>query len=75
MLLGTLFGSYLSLMAWLAGFKYSQAGVAALLNQTSTVLIVLLAAVFLKERLTRVKLVAVALAFTGAAMVLYSGIL
>ena len=71
MLLGTFFGSYLSLMAWLAGFKYSQAGIAALLNQTSTVLIVLLAALFLKEPLTRVKLFAVAMAFVGAAMVLY----
>jgi len=73
MLLGTFFGSYLSLMTWLAGFKYSQAGIAALLNQTSTVLIVLLAALVLKERLTRVKLIAVGLAFVGAVMVLYSG--
>jgi drug/metabolite transporter (DMT)-like permease len=73
MLLGTFFGSYLSLMAWLAGFKYAQAGVAALLNQTSTVLIVLLAAVFLHEPLTRVKLLAVGIAFAGVAMVLYGG--
>jgi drug/metabolite transporter (DMT)-like permease len=72
MLLGTVFGSYLSLMCWLGSFKYSQAGTAALLNQTSTVLIVLLAAVILKEPLTRLKLVAVGIAFTGAAMVLYS---
>jgi drug/metabolite transporter (DMT)-like permease len=74
MLLGTFFGSYLSLMAWLAGFKYSQASIAALLNQTSTVLIVLLAALVLHEPLTKVKLVAVSLAFAGAVMVLYSGV-
>ena len=72
MLLGTFFGSYLSLMCWLAGFKYAQAGIAALLNQTSTVLIVLLAAIVLKEPLTRVKLLAVGMAFAGAAMVLLS---
>jgi drug/metabolite transporter (DMT)-like permease len=60
-------------MSWLAGFKYSRAGVAALLNQTSTVLIVLLAALFLQEPLTKLKLVAVGMAFAGAAIVLYSG--
>jgi drug/metabolite transporter (DMT)-like permease len=73
MVLGTFFGSYLSLICWLAGFKYSQAGIAALLNQTSTVLVVLFAAAFLQEPLTKVKLLAVALAFSGAAIVLYSG--
>lgn len=72
MLLGTFFGSYLSLMCWLAGFKYSNAGTAALLNQTSTVLIVLLAAVVLREPLTRLKLLAISIAFAGALMVLYS---
>jgi drug/metabolite transporter (DMT)-like permease len=72
MLLGTFFGSYLSLLCWLAGFKYSQAGISALLNQTSTVLIVLLAGIILKEPLTRIKLLAVAAAFAGAAMVLLS---
>jgi drug/metabolite transporter (DMT)-like permease len=71
MLWGTFFGSYLSLMCWLAGFKYSQAGTVALLNQTSTVLIVLLAALLLREPLTKLKLIAVAMAFTGSAMVLY----
>jgi drug/metabolite transporter (DMT)-like permease len=71
MFFGTFFGSYLSLMSWLAGFKYSHAGIAALLNQTSTVLIVLMAALFLREPLTKLKLAAVAMAFVGVAMVLY----
>jgi drug/metabolite transporter (DMT)-like permease len=67
---GTFFGTYLSLITWLGGFKYSQAGRVALLNQTSTVFIVLFAAIFLKERLTPVKLFAVSMAFTGAAIIL-----
>ncbi|MBA4377851.1 MAG: EamA family transporter [Gemmatimonas sp.] len=32
----TILGSYLALMFWLAGMKYTQAGAAAILNQTST---------------------------------------
>jgi drug/metabolite transporter (DMT)-like permease len=69
--LGTFFGSYLSLVFWLAGFKYSEAPVVALLNQTSTVLIVVFATLFLKEPMTRVKLIAVAMAFLGTVIVLY----
>jgi drug/metabolite transporter (DMT)-like permease len=68
---GTFFGGYLSLLCWLAGFKYSQAGIVALLNQTSTVFIVVFAWLFLKEPMTRVKLAAVALAFAGTVIVLY----
>ena len=67
---GAFFGTYLSLITWLGGFKYSQAGRVALLNQTSTVFIVLFAAIFLEERLTPVKLFAVGMAFTGAAIIL-----
>lgn len=75
MLLGTFFGSYLSLMCWLAGFKYAKAAIAAPLNQTSTVFVVLFASFFLQEPLTKVKLLAVALAFSGAAIILYSSAL
>jgi drug/metabolite transporter (DMT)-like permease len=58
-------------MCWLAGFKYARAAIAAPLNQTSTMFVVLLAALFLGEPLTKVKLLAVALAFSGAAIILY----
>jgi drug/metabolite transporter (DMT)-like permease len=70
MVLGTFFGSYLAILAWIAGFRYSQAGVVALLNQTSTVIIVVFAWLFLKEPMTRLKLAAVAMAFAGAAIIL-----
>jgi DME family drug/metabolite transporter len=71
MFLGTLFGSYLSIIAWLAGFKYAQAGIAALLNQTSTVFIVVFAWLFLKEPMTRLKVAAMAMAFAGTVIILY----
>jgi drug/metabolite transporter (DMT)-like permease len=71
MFAATCLGSYLSIITWLAGFKFSQAGVAALLNQTSTVLVVVLAAIFLKEPMTRLKAVAVVMAFVGTVIVFY----
>jgi drug/metabolite transporter (DMT)-like permease len=66
---GSFLGSYLAIITWLAGFKYTQAGIAALLNQTSTVFVVILAAIFLGERMTKLKIVAVAMAFAGTAIV------
>ena len=71
MLLGTFFGSYLSIVSWLAGFKYSQAGIAALLNQTSTIFIVVFAWLLLKEPMTRLKLLAVGMALAGTVIILY----
>jgi len=60
------FGSYLSLILWTGGMKYAAASVAAVLNQLNTIFIVVIAAVFLKERLTGWKILAVVLAFLGA---------
>ncbi len=60
------FGSYLSLILWTGGMKYAKASVAAVLNQLNTIFIVIIAAVFLKERLTGWKVLAVVLAFVGA---------
>ena len=62
----TLLGSYVALVIWIAGMKLAQAGVAGVLNQLSTILVPLLAAVFLKEKLTARKAVAVGLGFCGA---------
>jgi len=60
------FGSYLSLILWMGGMKYAKVSVAAVLNQLNTIFIVIIAAIFLKERLTGWKIAAVALAFLGA---------
>jgi drug/metabolite transporter (DMT)-like permease len=63
-------GSYVSLLMWIGAFKYAPAGIAALLNQTSTVFIVLLAVVVLKEPMTARLALALVLASAGSVIVL-----
>jgi drug/metabolite transporter (DMT)-like permease len=67
---GAIMGTYVSMLLWIGAFKYAPAGVAALLNQTSTLFIVILAAVFLRERITPRVMAAVALATAGTLLVL-----
>ena len=59
---GAVLGSFVALLLWLAGMKYATAGVAAMLNQTSTIYILVLASLFLREPFTRRKLAAAMLA-------------
>jgi drug/metabolite transporter (DMT)-like permease len=70
---GTILGSYLALLCWIAGMKYTQAGAAAILNQTSTIFILLFATMFLGEKFTPRKLVASILAVGGILMVTLGG--
>lgn len=58
-------GTYLAMITWLAGMKYTTVSVSSILNQTSTLIVPLLAAVFLRERLTWRKIVAVSMGFAG----------
>jgi drug/metabolite transporter (DMT)-like permease len=69
-LAGTVLGSYLALILWIAGMKFNPAGKAAILNQTSTIYILLLASVLLKEAFTFRKGVAAGLALAGVILVL-----
>jgi drug/metabolite transporter (DMT)-like permease len=66
---GTLLGSCLALLLWIAGMKYTQVGAAAILNQTSTIFVLILATLFLRERFTGVKLAAALLAVAGIVLV------
>ena len=65
----TLLGSYLALIFWIGGMKYSLAGPAAILNQTSSIYVLIFASIFLKEPFTARKVVASVLAIGGIAMV------
>lgn len=68
---GTFMGSFLALIFWIAGMKYTQAGTAAILNQTSTIYILILASVFLKEPFSWRRGLAAVLALSGIFMVLW----
>ncbi len=66
---GAFCGSYGALMLWIAGMKHTQAGAAAIINQSSTIFVLILAALLLKESFTRRKLLACGLAFAGILLV------
>ncbi len=66
---GTLLGSCLALLFWIGGMKYTQASTAAILNQTSTLYVLILATIFLHEPFTKRKMLAAALALGGILLV------
>jgi drug/metabolite transporter (DMT)-like permease len=73
-LLGSFLGAYLSTMLWMGGMKFTKASVAGALNQTANIFIFIFAAIFLKEPITKVRLLAIILAIGGAFMVFFGGI-
>jgi drug/metabolite transporter (DMT)-like permease len=68
-----LIGQLLSMLLWLAGYKYTTASVASVLNETSSVFIVLLAWLLLGEALTRRKLVGIGCTLGGVVLMLLPG--
>lgn len=66
---GAILGSYLALIFWIAGMKYTKVGVAAILNQSSTIYVLILAAIFLQEPFTRKKVAASLVAIVGIVLV------
>jgi len=67
---GTVLGSYLARLLWIAGMKFTAAGRAAILNQTSTVYILVFASLFLGEPFTGRRVLAAGLAVGGVLLVL-----
>jgi drug/metabolite transporter (DMT)-like permease len=62
-------GAYLAMILWIAGIKYTYASVAAILNQTSVIFVLPFASLILSERITKTKVIAVAIALTGVVLV------
>lgn len=66
---GSVVGTYISMMLWLAGYKYTQASIAAVLNEMAAVFIIVLAAAFLNDRLAPRQLLGSAVAVGGVLLV------
>jgi len=69
--LAAFLGQFLAMVLWLAGYKYTQASVAAILNETASVFILVLAAAWLKEPLTRRAVIGVGLTLGGVSVMLW----
>ena len=67
---GAFLGTYIALMFWIGGMKYAPASIASALNQTSNIFIFVLAAIFLKESMTRYKVIGMVLAVIGVFLVM-----
>ncbi len=68
-IVSSIVGTYLAMMLWLGGMKYTQASTASALNQTANIFIFILAAIFLRERVTPARAVGIVVAVMGAIMV------
>jgi len=70
LLLAAGFGQGLAMVFWLGGYKYTSAPVAAILNETASIFILLLAWLWLGERPGWRGVAGVALALSGVALML-----
>jgi DME family drug/metabolite transporter len=62
-------GSYVTMLLWVGSFKFATANVAAILTQLSVVFTVIFAYLFLKEPLTKRKVLSLILALLGSVLV------
>jgi len=66
---GTMVGTYIALVVWLGGMKYTKASIAAPLNQISNIIVFILAAMILKDPINLRRILAIIVAFGGALLV------
>ncbi|MEZ5470976.1 MAG: DMT family transporter [Marinicella sp.] len=70
LLFGAILGQYLSTMVWVAGYKYTSASVASILNETASIFILLLGWLILKEPINKQKMIGAVISITGVMVVL-----
>lgn len=61
-------GQFLSMVMWLNGYKYTSASIAAILNETASIFIVFFAWLLLGEKVSKRRLLGVALALLGVVL-------
>jgi drug/metabolite transporter (DMT)-like permease len=70
LILGAFLGQYLSMMVWVAGYKYTSASIASILNETASVFILILSWLILGETISRRKLIGIFITMIGVLVVL-----
>ncbi len=70
LIIGTFIGQYLSMMVWVAGYKYTSASIASILNETASIFILLLSWLLLSEKMNKRKIIGVLITISGVALVL-----
>jgi drug/metabolite transporter (DMT)-like permease len=70
-LFGSLLGTYVAMILWLAGMKFAQVSVASALNQTSNIFVFAFGALFLREPLTRLRVLGILIGVVGAYLVMF----
>jgi len=68
----SILGNVIAMSLWVAAFKLTNINSAAILNQTNTIFIIILASLFLNEKFTRKKFISLFLALSGTIIVLLS---
>ena len=68
---GSLLGTYLAMIIWLGGMKYTQASIASALNQTSTIFIFIFAGIILKEPVDLRRILGIFFAVIGFLLVFF----
>ncbi len=70
LLAGAILGQYLSTMVWVAGYKYTSASVASILNETASIFILILGWLMLKEEISQRKILGAIISISGVILVL-----
>ncbi len=70
LIVGAFIGQYVSMMVWVAGYKYTSASIASILNETASIFILLLSWLMLGEKINSRKIVGICITLTGVVFVL-----
>jgi drug/metabolite transporter (DMT)-like permease len=73
LIVGAFIGQYVSMMVWVAGYKYTSASIASILNETASIFILLLSWLMLGEKIDRKKLMGICITMAGVVFVLLLG--
>ena len=65
----SIMGAYVAMILWLGGMKFTQASIASALNQTASIFIFILSVLFLKEKVTKYRLIGIVLGMFGVMLI------